>query len=186
MRGGSHGGRGAGDKVGIATGNYTRFWRTYDSETEPLLPGSSAKADKYWNLNGHAGGVIRIVADRIVLDGSLLADGQAAGAGGNGGSGGSIWVTAYRLSGSGTMTANGGSSAHATCCYGGGGGRIAVYACRNTFFDPTNIDSNRVGVTAGASSKSNETILAEDGGVSENGTIYFAQLPARGGLILVR
>lgn len=175
--GASHGGRGAGDSKGIARATRT----TYGSATEPLLPGSSAKASLPYQVGGLAGGVIRIVADRIALDGSLLADGQAAGAGGNGGSGGSIWVTAYRLSGSGTMTANGGSSAHAKCCYGGGGGRIAIYACRNSFFDPTNIDSNRVSVTAGSSNASAALVAA-----SENGTIYFGQMKPRGTTLIIR
>src|SRR5207245_1030579 len=49
-----------------------------------------------------------------------------------GGSGGSLWLTAGRLLGAGTISANGGSGG-LPVGGGGGGGRIALYSNTNLF-----------------------------------------------------
>ena len=55
--------------------------------------------------------------------------------GGGGGSGGSIWLTVGTLSGSGSITANGGSGVDSVGG-GGGGGRIYI-SCNNNSFAGT-------------------------------------------------
>jgi len=95
-----------------------------------------------WGSGGDetaGGGLIRIQAESLVLDGDILANGQNSG--GGGGSGGGIHVQVGQLSGAGTVTANGGGAS--TCCgyAGGGGGRIAVYAQDFSGFDTSRIAS---------------------------------------------
>jgi hypothetical protein len=68
------------------------------------------------------GGVVRINAGAIALDGAIRAEGRALESESRGGAGGSIWITTNAMSGAGTVSANG---AHAN--YGsGGGGAIAL------------------------------------------------------------
>ena len=69
------------------------------------------------------GGLVRIVAATLQLDGQVLANGGGTNDGG-GGSGGGIYIAVTTLAGSGMISAAGGGSPWA----GGGGGRIAVYA----------------------------------------------------------
>jgi hypothetical protein len=67
------------------------------------------------------GGVVRIRADRAIVDGAISADGTTYGTGG--GAGGSIWITARELGGAGTVSARAsGDSGRG----GGGGGAIAL------------------------------------------------------------
>jgi hypothetical protein len=58
-------------------------------------------------INGMGGGVIRIVADRVQVDGAVRADGVVVE---NGGAGGSVWITTGSLAGGGAITAKGGSA----------------------------------------------------------------------------
>ena len=177
LHGASHGGLGAANAKGLTKSTH----KTYGSEKKPMLPGSSAKgASTNWG-GGHAGGVIRIVAEKMQLDGALNADGQAAGGGGNGGSGGSVWITAKFLSGKGAVTAKGGSSTSGECWAGGGGGRIAIYTCINKFCDPLDPDPKHVSAARGVCSIEPPA----DGADSTDGTVYFKQLKG-GTMILVR
>ena len=66
--------------------------------------------------------MVRIVADRVQIDGVIRADGQQVN---QGGAGGSVWVTTGAIAGTGSIEANGAR----TCCSGdgqGGGGAIAI------------------------------------------------------------
>ncbi|PCJ54990.1 MAG: hypothetical protein COA79_21320 [Planctomycetota bacterium] len=84
------------------------------------------------------GGVIKIIADKFVLDGSLSAHGKFLLADGGGSAGGSIYLSVNELSGIGTMAANGGYGKNvSTSSFGGsgGGGRIAVYYENNIDFN---------------------------------------------------
>jgi hypothetical protein len=72
------------------------------------------------------GGRIRIVGGIVVLNGSLLADGDYTNRGGYGaGSGGSIWLHAGGIEGTGTLSAKGGDS-NTSFSGAGGGGRVFV------------------------------------------------------------
>ena len=72
----------------------------------------------------------------LEIDGILSADGGDSLTEGGGGSGGSVWIHCYVIKGYGKITANGGSSPHASYHHGGGGagGRIAVYFRQNDTF----------------------------------------------------
>ena len=111
----SHGGRMTGNN---SKGNPNK--PCYGSPLRPISGGST---------NGRSmrgAGVIRLdVRGTLHLDGTIFA---SAGPGGNssfdGASGGSAWVSAGRMEGSGTISADG---AEAYYRWGGSGGRVAVY-----------------------------------------------------------
>jgi hypothetical protein len=116
--GGSYGGSG---------GNYGGTVNTlYGDLLNPNESGSGGGGDSY-NPGGNGGGLVRITAGAITLDGSIVADGQTAPSGyyGGGGSGGGIRIDAGTLSGAGVIQARGGSSPNSRGS--GGGGRIAIY-----------------------------------------------------------
>ncbi|RIL05170.1 MAG: hypothetical protein DCC71_11320, partial [Proteobacteria bacterium] len=78
------------------------------------------------NDGGDGGGRVVIVADALVVDGALRADGGASGGSAAGdGSGGSLDLRVGSLSGTGTISASGGT-ANGSTRVGGGGGRIAI------------------------------------------------------------
>ncbi len=130
--GGGHGGYGGADANGEAGG------AVYDSVLEPSLPGSGGGSEGPVGLPNNAsagGGAARlIVAGSLVLDGRLSADGADGGQrGGGGGAGGSLWITAGTLSGTGSISANGGNGDPIAASGGGGGGRIAISYGTNQF-----------------------------------------------------
>ena len=102
------------------------FYEAYDSVFSPGLPGCTVPYPD-GQAAGAAGGAIRLtVSGTLTLNGSANANGlpEAYNQGGNasGGAGGAIDITAGRLAGAGSITANGG-------CYlwqRGPGGRVAV------------------------------------------------------------
>ncbi|HZR16863.1 MAG TPA: hypothetical protein VFE51_06005 [Verrucomicrobiae bacterium] len=108
---------------------------TYGSLIAPFDRGSSGGAYPS-SYGGAGGGAIRlIISGTLDLDGELSAQGSpGAIPGAGGGSGGSIWVATGSLTGSGSITANGGSGNG----YGGGGGggRIALEYGLNSFSGP--------------------------------------------------
>jgi len=87
---------------------------------------------------GRGGGRIWLnITGKIHIDGTVSADGAAAGShshGGGGGSGGSIWLHTNIFSGDGVVSANGGRGAPNGNGGGGAGGRIAVYMDKNITF----------------------------------------------------
>lgn len=134
--GGSHGGLG-----------FAAEWTTndvYDDHRDPNRPGSGAGPEA---VGGAGGGVLRISASQVVLDGAIRADGGDGGgaypSGGGGGAGGSVRLDAGTLAGSGVISANGGKG-NIHCYYGcrggggGGGGRVAIYG-NDAGFDPAKI-----------------------------------------------
>ncbi len=74
---------------------------------------------------GNGGGLVRIVAQTLTLNGVIRANGGVAPGFAAGGSGGGIRIDAGTLSGTGSITANG--SAGNSFGGGGGGGRVAIY-----------------------------------------------------------
>ena len=86
------------------------------------------------NNGGDGGGLVRINAGSVVLDGALMANGQDGH--GGGGSGGGIYIATTTLSGSGSISAGGGDATR-----GGGGGRVAVYAEDLTGFNTSSISA---------------------------------------------
>ncbi|MGH8543568.1 MAG: hypothetical protein ACREX3_08045, partial [Gammaproteobacteria bacterium] len=105
----------------------------YGDFRNPNQPGSGG-AERFNQVGNNGGGLVRIVAQTLQLDGIIKADGEGrfcCSVGG--GSGGGIRIDVGTLSGSGQITANGGLSPDVGG--GGGGGRIAVYYQNLTGFD---------------------------------------------------
>lgn len=127
--GGSHGGSGA---FGNAGGTVNSLYGTAES---PSDPGSGGGSDS--GPGGNGGGVIRVIASVLELEGALRADGDGGSTYGGGGSGGAVWLTVGSIEGAGTVTANGGGSGGASG--GGGGGRIAVHYQQDAGFAFTNL-----------------------------------------------
>lgn len=101
--GGSHIGRGRGFGAGSTFGSIYR----------PAEPGGSAYA------SGAGGGVLRIQATDLTIDGAIRANGEDVH---RSGAGGSVWITTGRVAGNGSIEARGGSAGHVA----GGGGAIAL------------------------------------------------------------
>ncbi|HYC80580.1 MAG TPA: hypothetical protein VEB65_02260, partial [Solirubrobacterales bacterium] len=153
--GGAHGGRGI---YGTS--------QVFDSVYEPRLAGGGgAKGYEPWHNGTPGGGVLRIEAGEVELQGELLA-GAPQGCGGGAGAGGAVLIQTGTLSGSGSIDASGGSEVP-WCAYGtgpGGGGRVSLVADAFQSFDP----AVQVKVWGGA----------ESGNVyAAPGTLYY-KLPA--------
>ncbi|MEM7391521.1 MAG: hypothetical protein AAF492_04160, partial [Verrucomicrobiota bacterium] len=142
--GGSYGGRGE-EVLGSSNPTYGDF-------LEPADVGSGGTG----NASTLGGGALRIQADELLLDGQILADGEAGPAQTGGGSGGSIWVDVRALHGNGSMSANGG--AEGSSAGAGGGGRIAVYYHERTGPDPV----SSITCAGGASDGGAGTIFLKD------------------------
>ncbi|MFC1639114.1 hypothetical protein ACFL26_02495, partial [Patescibacteria group bacterium] len=118
--GGGHGGQGGpGTTYAAGTAN--------GSITAPVNLGSGGADNinyQSWQC-GHGGGAARIiVSGTFSNNGEVTADSTNASLGGAGSAGGSIWIDANTITGTGTLTANGGVGADNGGS--GGGGRIAV------------------------------------------------------------
>jgi len=95
---------------------------------DPANPNDLGSGGGCGNTGGNGGGLVRIKAQSLILDGSILADGGNAQYNGGGGSGGGIRIDATTLAGSGYIYARGGTTQNTNYTSGGGGGgRIAVY-----------------------------------------------------------
>lgn len=116
--GGSHGGVGGGPSNA-----------TYGDAMAPTAMGSGGGYGTSGAQPGGAGGGrVRITAQRMELQGHLVADGaRPIGAIGNGGpgGGGSVWLTVGRLDGTGRVSASGGD-ARVAAGSAGGGGRVRL------------------------------------------------------------
>ncbi|MBN2361473.1 MAG: PKD domain-containing protein [Deltaproteobacteria bacterium] len=120
--GGSYGGRGGGSATGV-----------YGDALDPHHLGSGGGNGSCSSRGGNGGGRMAIAASTLRVDGTVRADGEAAAAGGcgnagGGGAGGAIRVDVATLTGSGMISAKGGSG-----YAGGSGGRIALYYTSNDF-----------------------------------------------------
>ncbi len=118
--GGSHGGLG-----GVYAGNGGGVPNpTYGNPSAPRELGAGGGA---WGGDGaDGGGRIAIVADAMVIDGALRADGGVSTGSASGeGAGGSLDLRVGSLTGGGIVSASGGT-ANGSNHTGGGGGRIAI------------------------------------------------------------
>src|SRR4029077_11127240 len=150
--GGSYGGLG-GAPIGAANS-------TYGTAQNPKDPGSGGGT--LLRIGGNCGGVIKLSAQSLTVNGIVRADG-GAGTGDSfagGGSGGSIRIDVGALTGAGQILARGGSGLSVSG--GGGGGRVAIY-----YSDATNFNlAAQVSVSGGAGAS------AING---QAGTIYLQQ-----------
>ena len=167
------GGAGYGGKGG--QGRYSADYggETYGSAMNPTDLGSGAI--------GVGGGAIIISCDSISIEGVIGANGPD----GSGGSGGSINIQTTAITGSGSMSANGGSNS-TSYRGGGGGGRIAVfYESSVSTFNFSNVSiSGGIGRNNGFDgtvftfdkelsnlSVSSDLTLEADQGLDENGDL---------------
>ena len=94
----------------------------YGSVRRPTHYGSAGNGTS----SGNGGGAIRITATgALTINGSITCNGATVNY--RCGSGGSVWLTGASISGTGTISANGGNQNHKTNVSPGGGGRIAVW-----------------------------------------------------------
>ncbi|MBI5549731.1 MAG: hypothetical protein HY901_38075, partial [Deltaproteobacteria bacterium] len=136
--GGSHGGYGASGTDG------TDWWQAepYGDMRDPYSFGGGGGGSPT-ERGGNGGGLARIGADTLVLDGRIAANGEASSGGSSyGGAGGAIWLSARVISGLGGLEANGGEPS-------GGGGRIAVYISESGELSPDQTSAHG-GSAAGA------------------------------------
>jgi hypothetical protein len=116
--GGSHGGNGK-SASGAVVG------ATYGSPYDPNEPGSAGGTGGSRTTN-EGGGIVRLQATSVAVDGAVTANGDFVGWANfatAGGAGGSIRIDAATLAGSGVIRAD----AARDVSPGGGGGRVAVY-----------------------------------------------------------
>jgi Bacterial Ig-like domain/Carboxypeptidase regulatory-like domain len=122
----SHGGRGGVSHGAASAGE------TYGSVFEPSSPGAAGSTGNYQTncaACSPGGGVVRIDAASVVLDGAIRANGAWTGEYTQGGAGGSVLIKTGALSGMGEIHADGASSTDT----GSGGGRVAVHATSLAF-----------------------------------------------------
>jgi RHS repeat-associated protein len=165
--GGSNGGLG-----GAAGGSANPVYGDFRDPNEPGSGGGSGST----NLAGNGGGLIRVVAGTLHIDGLIKADG------GNGtgtsnaaaGSGGGIRIDVQTLEGIGQVTSNGGNGVGggADGSAGGGGGRVAIY-----YQDVTGFDLSKVTAFGGIGGTS-----IPNGGA---GTVYLQGPTRENGELLV-
>ncbi len=118
-------GSGGAGHGGAGGGSSSAGGSTYGSLTEPPLPGR----DSGW-VNAVApwgGGLVHVTAsDRIVIDGTVSANGADHDNRSGGGAGGGIYLSSKTFRGTGSVTAQGGIGGTSNGG-GGGGGRIAIH-----------------------------------------------------------
>lgn len=124
--GGGHGGRGAAclvDDEKLPEDVWGGDAYAWSSLAKPLNYGSrGGTTSRDVDYGGGGGGKIMVVVKGTVeMNGVLLAEGGDGSPRGGGGSGGSIYIKAYKMTGSGRISACGGNGFG-----GGGGGRIAA------------------------------------------------------------
>src|ERR1051325_1401545 len=126
--GGSYGGPGWGIISGAANSVYGDF-------RNPNELGRGGGSDS--GSAGNGGGLVRLKANSLSVNGSIVADGgEGAGDTTAGGSGGGIKIDVTALTGAGTIHANGGEGDdQLDNAGGGGGGRIAILYTTNNAFD---------------------------------------------------
>jgi RHS repeat-associated protein len=151
--GGSYGGLGGATAGGTPN-------PVYGNLTNPNEPGSGGGT--FSVPAGNGGGLIRIAASTLTLNGAIRANAGPAEVGGSvaGGSGGGIRIDVGTLSGSGSINASGSQAFQISG--GGGGGRVAIYYQNNAGFNLANVTAT--GGTGGPN--------------GQNGTVHIQQQTA--------
>jgi hypothetical protein len=161
--GGSHIGRG-----GLYIGPYGS---AYGSVYRPQEKGAASGNGP----SGAGGGVVRINASTVVIDGAVRASGAQND---RAGAGGSVWITTGRISGTGSIATNGGNAYHGI----GGGGAISIEST-----DPTSILpllSSRTGTNYGESRYGGAGSIYVKGAASLYGDLTIDNGPVSGTTIL--
>ncbi len=154
-------GNGGGSYGGLGGAGY------YDGKPNPVYGDYRDPSDlgSGSGREGVGGGLARISAKNMVLDGVLQANGTGGGWNTAGGSGGGIRLDVGTLSGTGTMTASGGPGI--VDAGSGGGGRIAVYYNTLNGFNLRNIFTLGGTVSSGSSGGAGTIYLKQAGKEAE-------------------
>ncbi|MCK5058547.1 MAG: carboxypeptidase regulatory-like domain-containing protein, partial [Candidatus Aminicenantes bacterium] len=148
----------------------------YGSIYEPSDPGSGGGGQLSNRQGGNGGGVLKIEALELTIDGSINSNGDDVVNYAGGGSGGSILIRVNTLIGSGWVTANGGSfTVLNSYARAGGGGRIAIYCTNAGEFDLSRITAYG-GTCSGGSLDSTRNGSA--------GTVYLKKGEEEGKLVI--
>ena len=126
--GGSYGGRaGAPSNAPLSTSQAP----AYGSAFVVSQPGSSGGGSP--SIGGKGGGFLKVYARKLILDGTVQANGERANQNSNdgGGSGGGVSIDCFEIDGTGRVEASGGMGSNKGG--GGGGGRISVAFQRGSF-----------------------------------------------------
>lgn len=89
-------------------------------------PDRLGSAGGYGDGSTGGGALILNVGGTLTVTGRISANGESRGGRNGGGSGGSVWIDAFRITGTGNVSADGGDSGSDYRGGGGGGGRIAI------------------------------------------------------------
>lgn len=118
----------SGGSYGALGGQYSTYWVNvaYGDPTDPQEVGSGGGGINIGYPGGSGGGLVRITAGTVAVDGVILADGMSVNSGGGAGSGGGIRIAAETVAGNGLIVARGGTVTSGAGA-AGGGGRIAIY-----------------------------------------------------------
>lgn len=120
--GGTHGGIGSGGTSKLPTGSQGV---PYGSVRRPVENGSGGCWSTATGTSFGGGSICLRVGGALALNGQVSSDAETSEH--YSGAGGSVWLTAARLTGSGSVTARGGLVTIGTNNGAGGGGRIALY-----------------------------------------------------------
>jgi hypothetical protein len=101
---------------------------TYGSVYRPQENGAGGN-------NSRGGGVLRVIASNVTVEGGIYSNGQTISQGA--GAGGSIWITTAKITGGGVIQANGGQDTNCCGYAGGGGGAVSVEYTDSTSVLPT-------------------------------------------------
>ena len=172
-----NGGAGCGGNGGSGSDGSMPGGAAYGSYTNPVDPGSGSGGAQSggWGDGKYGGGLVHIEAvDSVLVDGSVLANGNGSSYMG-GGSGGAINIKCKTFRGSGLLAAVGGNDMRSDWRNGGagGGGRIAVIfnpAAQAAFAVPAYGLFNAAGGTMGVSDTSVSRVRAALG---RPGSLYF-------------
>jgi hypothetical protein len=193
--GGGYGGYGA-SGAPVSTSPSPSGGSTYGSVITPTDLGSGGGSYYSPSIGGAGGGAIRLsVTGVLQVDGRISAAGAAApGASGGGGSGGTVSLTVGTLTGSGTISVNGGAGNFQGG--GGGGGRVAINYTTSDFSGLISAYGGGGYATGGAGTiytkaynQSGGLIVADNGGqTGTNTTLAGASstvdLTVRGGAVV--
>jgi hypothetical protein len=158
--GAGYGGEGGGGNGGASGGS------AYGSTTAPIDVGSGGGTAQ--RAGGHGGGALKlVVSGTTTIDGSVSAAGGTGSSGtyggGGGGSGGSVYIVTSGITGTGTVSVDGGTGGNQSSGNdaggGGGGGRVALYYTNGT----------TSGLTLTAIGGGGNGVSAQDGAA---GTVY--------------
>ena len=139
---------------------------TYGDFRFPNESGSGGATSE--GCGGAGGGLIRITAGGVLIDGTIQANGQRVYCYDSGcGSGGGIRMNVGALSGAGLISANGGNGNLGYSGRSGGGGRIAIYYDAISGFDVTNQITAHGGSQGAGSGALGTVYVAKNGGGSQ-------------------